>query len=389
MRCPHCGAAVTSDKKFCGDCGTSAAVAVRRVRKRESGRQAILRRLRGCPRDRRSTPHKLDARASSPERRLMTVVFVDLVGSTALGERLDPEDLRKVIADFHDLTSGLVTAFNGFIARYMGDGALIYFGYPQANETDAERAVRAGLAWSMRSRASIPWPVRRARSRYASASIAAWRSSVITSAPDRRARRRSWATCPIWRRACRRRPNPGTVVISEATRHLVGNLFEYRSVELANLKGRRDVERARMVLRESAIESRYEALRSGHLALVGREEELELLLRRWDQAKGGEGARDPAFGRGRHRQVASGCRARAARRQHRRRARCAISARPITSTRRCIPSSGRSSATPDFNAESRRRRNGKSSRARSPASRRTIRPFWRTCFRSRVPLPTA
>ena len=83
--------------------------------------------------------------------------------------------------------------------------------------------------------------------------------------------------------------DPGAVVISEATRNLVGNLFEYRSLELANLKGRRDTERARVVLRESAIESRYEALRSGHLPLVGRTEELDVLLRRWDQAKAGDG----------------------------------------------------------------------------------------------------
>ncbi len=287
MRCPHCGAAVTSDKKFCGDCG-----------------RALPWQCAACgsenPADKRfcgdcgtARPTALDTSqtstgASSPERRLMTVVFVDLVGSTALGERLDPEDLRKVIADFHDLTSGLVTAFNGFIARYMGDGALIYFGYPQANETDAERAVRAGLALvdavsrlntlagppgTLKIRVGIDSGLAVVGDHIGAGSSR--ETAVVGDVPNLAARLQTAA-------------DPGTVVISEATRNLVGNLFEYRSVELANLKGRRDVERARIVLRESAIESRYEALRSGHLALVGREEELQLLLRRWDQAKGGE-----------------------------------------------------------------------------------------------------
>jgi class 3 adenylate cyclase len=219
----------------------------------------------------------------------MTVVFVDLVGSTALGERLDPEDLRKVIADFHDLTSGLVTAFNGFIARYMGDGALIYFGYPHAHETDAERAVRAGLALvdAVARLNTLAGPPGTLRVRVGTdsglvvvgdhiGSGSSREAAVVGDVPNLAARLQTAA-------------DPGSVVISEATRNLVGNLFEYRSVELANLKGRRDVERARVVLRESAIESRYEALRSGHLPLIGREEELGLLLRRWDQAKAGEG----------------------------------------------------------------------------------------------------
>ncbi len=287
MRCPHCGAAVTSDKKFCGDCG-----------------RALPWQCSACgsenPADKRfcgdcgtARPTTLDTSqtstgASSPERRLMTVVFVDLVGSTALGERLDPEDLRKVIADFHDLTSGLVTAFNGFIARYMGDGALIYFGYPQANETDAERAVRAGLALvdavSRLNTLAGPPGTLKVRVGIDSGLVvvgdhigagSSRETAVVGDVPNLAARLQTAA-------------DPGTVVISEATRNLVGHLFEYRAVELANLKGRRDVERARIVLRESVIESRYEALRSGHLPLVGREEELQLLLRRWDQAKGGE-----------------------------------------------------------------------------------------------------
>ena len=288
MKCPHCGAAVAGDKKFCGDCG-------RALPWKCSGcgseNPADKRFCGDCGAARPSMPDaaQVAAATQSPERRLMTVVFVDLVGSTALGERLDPEDLRKVIADFHDLTGGLVTAFNGFIARYMGDGALIYFGYPQANETDAERAVRAGLALvdavsrlntlagppgTLKVRVGIDSGLVVVGDHIGSGSSR--ETAVVGDVPNLAARLQTAA-------------DPGTVVISEATRNLVGNLFEYRSLELANLKGRRDTERARVVLRESAIESRYEALRSGHLPLVGRTEELDVLLRRWDQAKAGEG----------------------------------------------------------------------------------------------------
>src|SRR5262245_53822092 len=260
MRCPHCGAAVTSDKKFCGDCGRAlpwqcgACGSENPADKRFCGDCGAGRPAIG------DTP-KVSA-APLPERRLMTVVFVDLVGSTALGERLDPEDLRKVIADFHELISGLVTAFNGFIARYMGDGALVYFGYPHAHETDAERAVRAGLALvdavtrlntlagppgTLKVRVGIDSGLVVAGDHIGAGSSR--EAAVVGDVPNLAARLQSAA-------------EPGTIVISEATRNLVGNLFEYRAVEFANLKGRRDVERARVVLRESAIESRCEALRS-------------------------------------------------------------------------------------------------------------------------------
>src|SRR5262249_22370617 len=85
-------------------------------------------------------------RRDDAERRQLTVMFTDLVGSTALSTKLDPEDIRSVIGAYHKCVVGTVAGFDGFVARYMGDGVLIYFGYPQAHEDDAERAVRAGLA---------------------------------------------------------------------------------------------------------------------------------------------------------------------------------------------------------------------------------------------------
>src|SRR5262249_32767197 len=123
-KCKSCGSENPPDKRFCGDCGAALTDGV------------------GAPPE----PAAAVPTARSVERRPLTVMFVDLVGSTALGARLDPEDLRDVIAAFRGSVTGIVARFDGFVARYMGDGVLIYFGYPQAHEDDPERAIRAGLA---------------------------------------------------------------------------------------------------------------------------------------------------------------------------------------------------------------------------------------------------
>jgi class 3 adenylate cyclase len=120
--CPACGFENEPAAKFCGGCG------------KPIGATAA------------PTPEASPApRSDSAERRQLTVMFCDLVGSTALSSRLDPEDLREVIAAYHRAVADVVAGFDGFVSRYMGDGVLVYFGYPQAHEDDAERAVRAGL----------------------------------------------------------------------------------------------------------------------------------------------------------------------------------------------------------------------------------------------------
>jgi class 3 adenylate cyclase/predicted ATPase len=227
--------------------------------------------------------------APVPERRLLSVMFVDMVGSTALGLRLDPEDLREAVNAFHACIATLVAYFNGFIARHMGDGVLVYFGYPRAHETDAERAIRAGLAIldavaRLDTTAGGPGTLE-ARVGIDSGLVvagdligfgASLEAAIVGDTPNLAARLQGAA-------------EPGTVVISDATRLLVGSLFEYRELSLSNLKGRRATERAWAVRGESVIDSRYEALRRGQLSLVNRTEELELLARRWDQSKAGEG----------------------------------------------------------------------------------------------------
>ena len=216
----------------------------------------------------------------SAERRLLTVMFVDLVGSTALGARLDPEDLRDVIAAYQGCVTGLVARFEGFVVRYMGDGVLAYFGYPQAHEEDAERAIRTGMAIidAVAQLNTIAGPSGTLSTRIGIATGVVVVGDLIGSGSSLE----TWAVGDTPNLAARLQAaaDPGKVVISDSTRLLTGDLFEYRELVLSNLKGRPAPERAWIVVGESVIDSRFEALRGGRLALIGRLEELELLLRR-------------------------------------------------------------------------------------------------------------
>jgi class 3 adenylate cyclase len=288
MICPRCGAAVATNRRFCGDCGM---VLPWQCNSCGSENPADKRFCGDCGAARASTPQppQISTAASAPECRLLSVMFVDLVGSTPLGQRLDLEDLWEAINAFHAHVTSLVACFNGFIARHMGDGVLVYFGYPQADEADAERAIRAALTivdgvQGLDTTAGPPGTLNVRVSIDSGLVVvgdligfgSSREAPVVGDAPNLAARLQSAA-------------EPGTVVISEATRLLVGGLFEYRELILPNLKGRRATERAWVVLGESVIDSRYQALRRGQLPLVNRTEELELLLRRWEQAKIGEG----------------------------------------------------------------------------------------------------
>jgi class 3 adenylate cyclase/predicted ATPase len=227
-------------------------------------------------------PHPHD----TAERRQVTVMFSDLVGSTALSARMDPEDLREVISAYQKCVAETVRHFDGFVAKYMGDGVLVYFGYPQAHEDDAERAVRAGLELIGAVSALKPNAPLQTRVGIATGLVvvgdligagAAQEQAIVGETPNLAARLQGIA-------------EPNTVVIAEATRKLLGNLFELEDLGARVLKGIALPVRAWAALRASSIESRFEALHvSGLTALVGREEELELLLRRWFRAKTGEG----------------------------------------------------------------------------------------------------
>jgi class 3 adenylate cyclase len=233
-----------------------------------------------------SNPLREDTTSPGGERRQLTVMFCDLVGSTALSEKLDPEELGSLLHAYRTLCGDVIARYDGFVARYVGDGILTYFGWPTAHEEDGERAVRAAL--------EIVHTVKRA------------------SSTEELAVRIGIATCPVVvgetagagdqsKLAVGSTPNLaarvqglGTadqIVIAASTRRLVGNSFELIDLGEHDLKGIAEPVRAWRVGRVLVTESRFDAHRgaSDLTPLVGREEELDLLLRRWSQAKDGEG----------------------------------------------------------------------------------------------------
>src|SRR5246127_3113154 len=190
------------------------------------------------------------------ERRQVTVMFADLVGSTALSARMDPEDLREVISAYQKCVADTVQRFGGFVAKYMGDGVLIYFGFPQAHEDDPERAVRAGLeliqaVGALKSSAPLQTRVGIATGLVVVGDLIgsgeAQERGIVGETPNLAARLQGIA-------------EPNTGVIAESTRRLVGNLFERQDLGARELKGIADRVRAWMALRASSVESRFEAL---------------------------------------------------------------------------------------------------------------------------------
>jgi class 3 adenylate cyclase len=220
------------------------------------------------------------------ERRQVTVMFSDLVGSTALSARMDPEDLREVISAYQKCVTDTVQRFGGFVAKYMGDGVLVYLGYPQAHEDDAERAVRAGLELvaavsGLKTHAPLQTRVGIATGLVIVGDLigsgASQEQAIVGETPNLAARLQGVA-------------EPNGVVIAESTRKLVGNLFELEDLGGKELKGIAGPVRTWAALRAGSMESRFEAMHAtGLTELVGREEELEILLRRWSKAKRGEG----------------------------------------------------------------------------------------------------
>src|SRR6202048_1679104 len=219
------------------------------------------------------------------ERRQLTVMFCDLVGSTPLSTRFDPEDLREIVGAYHRCVADTVARLGGFVAKYMGDGVLIYFGYPEAHEDDAERATRAGLAViDAVGRLAAQEPLN-VRIGIATGLVvvgdligagAAQERGVVGETPNLAARLQALA-------------RPGTLVVAESTRRQIGTLFEIQDLGPQPLAGFAEPQRAWRVVGESGVLSRFEALRPEAPPLVGRAEELDLLLRRWQQAKSGEG----------------------------------------------------------------------------------------------------
>jgi class 3 adenylate cyclase/predicted ATPase len=268
-RCPSCGAPNRAGARFCSKCGK--ALTADSLAKPAPAASPVARP------------------SASAERRQLTVMFVDLVGSTALSARLDPEDMREIIGAYHRCCAEQITRAGGFVAKYMGDGVLAYFGYPQAHEDNAERAVRGalGVVEAVPKVHTAHNDALQVRVGLATGLVvvgdligegAAQEQGVVGETPNLAARLQALA-------------EPGQVVISNSTRRLTGGIFEYLDLGKVTLKGLTDPVQAWQVLGPSTVESRFEAQHGLALTpIVGREEELELLLRRWQQAKAGEGS---------------------------------------------------------------------------------------------------
>jgi class 3 adenylate cyclase len=225
---------------------------------------------------------------NAAERRQLTVMFCDLVGSTAMSARLDPEDMREVIRAYQDASSGAIARYDGFVAKFMGDGVLAYFGFPRAHEEDAERAVRAGLdiaaviaKLDTRAQESLKVRIGVATGIVVVGDLvgqgSAQEQAVVGDTPNLAARLQGLA-------------EPGAVVIAESTKRLLGGTFDLTPLGPQTLKGLDAPVSAWMVLREAENLSRFEASRSqGMTPFVGREHEVALLLDRWRDAAEGEG----------------------------------------------------------------------------------------------------
>src|SRR5215471_5602574 len=293
MECPSCHSEMPDDSRFCEACG--AALPVRCAScgaTSRAGARFCSKCGRALTADSPAKPAPdvtpITQPTASAERRQLTVMFCDLVGSTALSARLDPEDMREIIGAYHRCCAEQITRAGGFVAKYMGDGVLAYFGYPLANEDDAEQAVHAALAiiqavpkLQLVHNAALQVRIGIATGMVVVGDLVgqgeAQERGVVGETPNLAARLQALA-------------EPGRVVISEGTRRLTRGLFEYHDLGRISLKGLIDPVQAWQVLGARAVQGRFEAQHEGSLTpLVGREEELDLLLRRWRQAASGEG----------------------------------------------------------------------------------------------------
>jgi class 3 adenylate cyclase len=287
--CPNCGSKPPTGFKFCNKCGYNLHEPKEAPTKDDSG-----------PLDAISTADTSDSHATAPaaavraqeaERRQLTVMFCDQVGSTHLSARLDPEDLREIVRSYQKTAADVIQGFDGHIAQYLGDGLLVYFGYPKAHEDDAHRAVRAALGiveamGTLNSRLESEYGVQLAvRLGIHTGPVVVGEMGgggrheqlALGEAPNIAARLEGFAA-------------PGTVVISAMTKRLVEGAFVMEDLGSHRLKGVPEPIAVARVLSPVAAQSDEEEIGTGvATALVGRDEEIGLLLRRWEQSKEGFG----------------------------------------------------------------------------------------------------
>ena len=225
------------------------------------------------------------------ERRQLTVLFCDLVESTQLSGRLDPEDLREVVRAYQHVCAEVITQFDGHIAQFLGDGLLVYFGYPQAHEDDAQRAVRTGLGM-LHAMEDLNTRLKREKGIQLAIRLGIHTGLVVVGAMGGAGRQEQLALGETPNIAARIEglAQPNTVAISDATYRLVQGYFQYHGLGVQALRGVTEPMRVYHVLRESGATSRLDVAQSrGLTPLVGRDAEVALLLERWEQVKAGQG----------------------------------------------------------------------------------------------------
>src|SRR5712692_10597604 len=286
MRCSTCGTDNAAGSRFCTQCATPLGKRCPKCA-HENISEAKFCAQCAAPLDGSSAPSQAEARDElTGERRHLTVLFSDLVGSTALAAQLDPEEWRAILADYHRAVGQAVERFGGYVSQYLGDGVMAFFGWPEAHDNDAERAARAGLAildTISKLNEQTARPELSARIGIDSGAVVVGASAgknadVFGDTPNIAARVQAAA-------------EPGTVVITDATHRLVSGLFVVDQLGAQALKGiERPVQLYRLI-QPSRVRGRLEAAAAsrGLTPFVGREDELRLLMSRWERALDGEG----------------------------------------------------------------------------------------------------
>src|SRR5215472_1135518 len=263
MRCSKCGSDTPADKKFCGDCGA----------------ELLEQTAQGAE----FPPVVFSA---GGERRHLTILFCDLVGSTEIAAQLDPEEWRETVSGYHRTAAEVITRFDGHVAKYLGDGVMAFFGYPEAHDNDAERAARAGLAMldaiaKLGDQAGRPKLAARVGIDSGAVVVgtgAGKEADVFGEAPNIAARVQAAA-------------EPGTVLITDAVQRLISGLFVVESRGASALKGIERPLQLYRVVQPSGVRGRLEAAAAvrGLTPFVGREDELRSLMTRWERSREGEG----------------------------------------------------------------------------------------------------
>jgi len=278
--CPMCGSELRPQAKFCDNCGARIAGA--------KFAQFIIPKSE----EEQGNTEELVEPLPDAERRHLTVMFCDMVGSTPLSEKLDPEELRDVLRDYQSVCARVIRRFDGHIARYIGDGILAYFGYPVAHEDDAQRSVRTGLG--------IVEGIERLNTRIQQdmdaglhVRLGIHTGIVVAGDMDEDEQLESMAVVgktPNLAARLQSLAEPDTVVISGATHQLVEGFFHCRSLGAQSLEGISQPVEVFQVLHESGARTRLDTAKpAGLTPLVGREQELSLLMDRWEQVKEGIG----------------------------------------------------------------------------------------------------